>query len=71
MICAEHTRLHHAGPTLVLSSLGRTVHIIGQRRVVRAITSACITCRRTMAKPRNQLMGQLPVERLTLGIAFE
>ena len=60
LIRAEHIRLLHAGPTLVSSSLGRTLHIIGQRRAVRTITRACVTCRRTTARPQNQLMGQLP-----------
>ena len=67
----EHVRLLHASPTLVGSSLGRRYHIIGQRKAVRTITRACITCRRTSIKPCPQLMGQLPVERIMPGIVFE
>ena len=32
---------------------------------------ACIVCRKSSAKPRPQLMGQLPLDRITPGIIFE
>ena len=71
IIRAEHVRLLHAGPTLVNSSLGRRLHIVGQRNAVRSITRACVVCRRTATRPQPQLMGQLPLERITPGIVFE
>lgn len=71
VIRSEHIRLLHAGPTLVTSSLGRRFHIIGHRKAIRTLTRACITCRRTTVKPRPQLMGQLPLERVTPGMVFE
>ena len=71
IVQAEHTYLLHAGPTSASSSLGRRFHIIRQRTVVRDITRACVTCRRTTAKPQAQLMGQLPLERVTPGTVFE
>ena len=71
IIRAEHIRLLHAGPTLVSSSLGRRFHIVGQRNAVRSITRACVVCRRTSARPQPQIMGQLPIERVTPGIVFE
>ena len=71
IIRAEHIRLLHAGPTLVSASLGRRFHITGQRKSVRTVTRACITCRRMTTQPRNQIMGQLPLERVTPGIIFE
>ena len=71
IIRAEHVRLLHAGPTLTSSSLASRFHIIGQRRAVRTITRACVTCRRTMARPQPQIMGQLPIERMTPGLVFE
>ena len=71
IIRAEHVRLLHAGPTLVSSSLGRRLHIVGQRNAVRSITRACVVCRRTSTRPQPQLMGQLPLERITPGIVFE
>ena len=71
IISSEHVRLLHAGPTLVMASLCSRYHIVGCRKAVRSITRKCITCRRTTVKPKNQLMGQLPPERVTPGSVFE
>ena len=71
IIRTEHQRLLHAGPALLASSLNRRYHITGGRRVVRSITRACIVCRRRSQKPKPQLMGQLPFERVTPDIVFE
>ncbi len=71
VIQSEHLRLLHAGPTLVTSSLCRRFHIVGQRKAIRNVTHACITCRRASARPQPQLMGQLPPERVTPGMVFE
>ena len=50
----------HAGTTLLLTTLDRTLHIIGARRLVRTITRSCITCRRVSAHTEQHMMGQLP-----------
>ena len=71
VIKAEHIHLLRAGPTLVASSLGRCFHIVGHCKAIRTLTRACITCRCTSAKPQPQLMGQLPLERVTPGMVFE
>ena len=71
IIQEEHVRLLHAGPTLLTSSLNRRFHIVGGRRFVRSITRGCTTCRRNSEKPRPQLMGQLPMERVTPDLVFE
>lgn len=71
IIVSEHVCLLHAGPTLVNSSLSRRFHIIGVRGATRTITRSCITCRRTSARPRPQLMGQLPLKRVSPGVIFE
>jgi hypothetical protein len=65
IIEAEHSRLMHAGPTLLMSSLSRRFHVIGLRKAVRSVTRQCVTCKRHSAKPANQLLGQLPAERVT------
>ena len=65
IVRTEHLRLIHAGPTLLSSSLGRRFHIIGLRKVVRSVTSQCVTLKRHCVSPRNQLLGQLPAERVT------
>ena len=71
VISSEHLRLLHAGPTLVMASLSRRYHIIGNRKAVRSIVRKCIVCRRIAARPQNQLLGQLPPERVTPGSVFE
>ena len=71
VIRSEHLRLLHAGPTLLTSVLNRRFHIIGCSKAVRSITRGCSTCRRHSAKPRPQLMGQLPIARVTPDIVFE
>ena len=71
IIQAEHLRLLHAGPTLLMSSLNHRYHIVGGRRVVRSITRSCVICRHKSQKPKPQMMGQLPTERVTPDIVFE
>ena len=71
IIRREHLRLLHAGPTPVSSSLSRQFHIIGTKKSVRSITRQCVTCRRRAAKPQMQMLGQLPLERVSPGAVFE
>ena len=71
LIRSEHLRLLHAGPKLLIASLGRRFHIIGHHKVTRSITRGCVTCRRTAAKPQPQMMGQLPIERVTPDSVFD
>ena len=71
IVRCEHLRLLHAGPTLLTSALNRRFHIIGCRKVVRDTTRGCSTCRRHAERPRPQMMGQLPIERVTPDIVFE
>ena len=70
IVRAEHVRLLHAGPTLVMSSLHQRYHIIGGRQLIRMVCRECVTCRRVSAKPVPQLLGQLPPERVTPGPIF-
>ncbi len=70
IILDEHQRLLHAGPTLLTASLSRRYHIIGGRQVVRSVTRKCTICRRYTSKPKPQMLGQLPVERITPGTVF-
>ena len=71
LIGTEHRHLLHAGPTLLAASLSRRLHIVGSRRVVRTLTRGCVVCRRMSTRPKPQMMGQLPAERLTPGLVFE
>ena len=71
IITLEHRRLMHAGPTLLAASLARRYHIINCRKIVRSVTHNCVTCRRSTIKPKPQLQGQLPAERITPDTVFE
>ena len=71
IVHSEHLRLLHAGPTLLSSSLCRRYHIVGCKRLIRSVTRGCPTCRRLSAKPSSQIIGQLPIERLTPGPVFD
>ncbi len=71
IVRTEHHRLLHAGPTLLGASLGCVYHIVGSRRLVRSITRSCTVCRRASARPKPQMLGQLPADRLSPGLVFQ
>ena len=71
IIRSEHLQLLHVGPTLLSASLNRQFHIIYLHKAVRSTTRQCVTCRRQAVRPQPQLMGQLPLERVTPGCVFE
>ena len=71
LIWTEHQRLSHAGPTLLAASLSQHYHIVRGRNTIRAITRSCVTCRKSAMRPRPQLLGQLPVERITPSSVFD
>ena len=65
-----HLFLCHCGPSLLLCYTGSKLHILGARRLSRKICSSCITCRRHRPQVQQQLMGDLPTQRVTLHPAF-
>ena len=71
IIRSEHLRMLHAGPTLVSSALTCRFHIIFLRKIVRSLIRQCVTCRRRAIRPKPQMLGQLPFERVTPGSVFE
>ena len=71
IIRSEHIRLLHAGPTLLMASLNNRYHILGCRKIIRSITRGCVTCRKLTIRPSPQMIGQLPIERLTPGPVFD
>ena len=71
IVLSEHLRLLHAGATLLTCSLSRSFYIIRCRQVVREITRGCTVCRRLSVKPQAQLLGQLPIERVTPDLVFD
>ena len=71
IVHSEHLRMLHAGPTLLSSALTRRFYIIYLRKTVRSITRQCVKCRRQTTRPQPQMLGQLPLERVTPGSVFE
>ena len=70
LIVHEHLRLLHAGPTLVSASLAQRFCIVRGRRTIRSKIHECVRCKRVEAKPKPQLLGQLPLARLNPGDVF-
>ena len=70
IILTEYLRLLHAGPALLSASLGRRYYIVQLRKMVWSLTRQCTTCRRQASKPVPQMIGQLPMERVTPGCVF-
>ena len=71
IILSEHLRLMHASHILLLSVMNQIFHIVGAHRTVRSITKEYITYKRHSAKLQDQLLGQLPPERVSLAVPFE
>ena len=44
--------------------------MIGGRQAVLSVTCACITCTWNSVKPREQIMGQLSLERISANYVF-
>ena len=53
----------HGG--LTLAALSCLFHIVGGHKVIRNIIRQCIQCKRVLAQPLTQKIGNLPVERIT------
>ena len=67
----EHAHLLHVGPTLVAASLARRFVIVGALRAVCDITRRCLIFLHVAGKPRPQLVGRLPADRLRPGPVFD
>ena len=65
-----HLELGHCGPTALLAHSGNIYHVVGARKLSREICSKCIICRKAAAKATNQLLGQLPPERVEPDFVF-
>ncbi|XP_075213757.1 uncharacterized protein LOC142319964 [Lycorma delicatula] len=70
IIKAEHLRLLHAAPQLLLASLRLKFWIPRARKVIRSVIHNCVTCFRFKASSANQLMGQLPKHRVEISRPF-
>lgn len=61
----NHKRTLHGGPQFTLSSIQQKFWIIGSRAPIRSFIHRCVTCARQRAVTCQQLIGQLPVSRVT------
>ena len=67
----NHVALGHCGPTLLLSFAGSRLHVVGARRLARAVCRNCVVCRKVAAKTEHQMMGQLPSQRVLPAHPFQ
>lgn len=65
IVTDAHIQSGHSGQEHVLSLIRNNFWIIKARTTVRKLTSRCIACKRRQAKPSNQKMADLPLERVT------
>ncbi|GBM02321.1 hypothetical protein AVEN_138444-1 [Araneus ventricosus] len=65
LIRSFHERHFHAGPLLVLSLLRQKYWFVTGRPIVRQEIHNCTLCKRLGAQPCQQLMGNLPSDRIT------
>jgi hypothetical protein len=77
VVSAEHTKLLHAGPQLLIATLSEKYWIPRMKNVVKTIIHQCITCYKFKAQATQQLTGELPPSRdqplrpfLTTGIDY-
>lgn len=59
-----HSRLNHADYNTIVTYLRANYWIIKIRSIVKTITNECITCRRFKVSRFQQLMGNLPINRV-------
>ncbi|GIY16612.1 reverse transcriptase [Caerostris darwini] len=65
-----HALYFHAGAETILSLIRNRFWIVRGRNTVRKIIFNCIICKKINSKGSNQIMGQLPVARVTPTRAF-
>ncbi|XP_011870855.1 PREDICTED: uncharacterized protein LOC105563679 [Vollenhovia emeryi] len=65
IISDAHSRTLHGGTQVTLSFIRNNYWIIGGRAPVRSFILKCIRCARFRQRRAQQLMGQLPIERVT------
>ena len=70
LLSSLHISLCHCGISLLLAHVGSIAHIIGVRRLARAVCWSCVTCRKATARKEEQQMGQLPSSRVIPSPAF-
>ena len=67
---SKHISMSHCGPTLLLSSVGTEYFVTGAKRLAQNICQTCVVCKKIAATAEQQLMGDLPAERITESQGF-
>ncbi|XP_052750251.1 uncharacterized protein LOC113514398 [Galleria mellonella] len=70
IVADAHKKTLHGGPTLMLSYLRQRYWILGVKRMIKQEVHRCIICTRYRATVNNQLMADLPEQRVTPTRAF-
>ena len=70
IIMNEHLRLLHTGPQLLSASLRQQYWIPRMKQVIRPVLHRCLHCFKLKAAASQQLMGQLPLGRVTVACPF-
>ena len=65
-----HLQLGHCGPSALLAHAGNIFHVKGGRKLAKSVYTKCVTCRMAAAKSSQQLLGQLPSERVEPNYVF-
>src|SRR5678815_6040839 len=69
LIMRHYHRINgHLGKQTVLNALREKYYIIGASRSIKKILKDCIICRKLHTRPTQQLMGDLPKDRLECDI---
>lgn len=66
----EHLRLMHAGPQHLLASVREHYWPIGGRALARRTARECVKCRRFKARTMENIMGNLPANRVEADFPF-
>lgn len=67
----EHLKLLHCGPQQLLCSLRESYWPLSGRSLVKQIVHNCVICSKANPKTLNQIMGELPPERLNGSFPFQ
>ena len=72
LLLLRHTHImrHHEGVESMLSFLRQRYWIVGVRRLLRSVKSACVACRRYDAKSADEVSPPLPCDRVTFRSPF-
>lgn len=62
-----HSRLKHSGTDNVLAAIRQYFWILRGRQLVKGVRKSCLQCVKESTKTGEQLMAELPIERLAVG----